>query len=179
MANFIMKRFMALPSPTLADRLDGISRWLTAQRSQPAPLPDSRSDLHSQIRSAVAAQGAERTQLMARLAATFLEAADEGDDELVTDFISAGFPLDVTEPGTGQTALHIVAACGARRAVMMLIQSRRVDFLIRDDEGRLASEMAGVFGDDPAMARLLRIKERKQAQAQGVALTRRPRQERS
>jgi ankyrin repeat protein len=104
-----------------------------------------------------------------------MAAADCGDDERLAEFVAQGFPLDVTEPGTGATALHIAAAGGARRAVMTLIESGRVDFLIRDREGRLASEMAGVYGDDPAMARLLRIKERKQADAQGIRLTRRPR----
>ncbi|MCB9989306.1 MAG: ankyrin repeat domain-containing protein [Rhodospirillales bacterium] len=76
-------------------------------------------------------------------------------------------------PGTGETVLHVAAATGARDALRLLIQIEGCDFLIRDNCGRLASEVAFVVGNDPAVARLLRIKERKQAKKQGVDLLRR------
>ena len=45
---------------------------------------------------------------------------------------------------------------------------------MRDHKGRLASDMAFQFGDDPALARLLSIKESKQASMEGTFLSFRP-----
>jgi hypothetical protein len=47
------------------------------------------------------------------------------------------------------------------------------DFLIRDRRGRLASELAYLYGEDPAMAHLLGIKERKDAKETGRHAVRR------
>lgn len=43
--------------------------------------------------------------------------------------------------------------------------SGRCDFLLQDKEGRLASEMAFLYGDDPAAARWLSSHERNHADA--------------
>ena len=56
----------------------------------------------------------------------------------------------------------------------MLLDCGLCTLLLRDKGGRLASELAYLFGQDPAAARLLGSKERKQAEAQGIKLTRRP-----
>jgi ankyrin repeat protein len=115
------------------------------------------------------------TILMAGYA--LLRAAKDADEKGLQTLIEKGVPVNFQETTTGATALHYTAAYAARPAFRVLMASSACDFLIRDRKGRLASEMAGVFGDDPAMARLLRIKERKQAQGQGIVLTRRLRKE--
>ena len=104
----------------------------------------------------------------------FLKAARRGNPVRLQTAIDEGASINEQDPLTGLTALHIVAAGGARKALRVLFNAGEVDFLIRDKEGRLASELAYLHGRDVAMARLLGIKERKQADAEGVRLTRRP-----
>lgn len=101
------------------------------------------------------------------------QAAERGDADRILEYIKAGFHINFQNPNTGETALHIVAACQARKALRVLLNSGKCNFLVRDDQGRLASEMAYLYGHDPAVARLLGIKERKQAAEQGIKLTRR------
>lgn len=104
----------------------------------------------------------------------FLRTAEHGNAPKLQGFIADGFPVNYQNPGSKETALHIVAACQARKALRVLLNTRQCDFLLRDKQGRLASEMAYVVGRDPAVARLLGNKERKQAAEQGIKLTRRP-----
>ena len=61
-----------------------------------------------------------------------------------------------------------------RKVLRVLVECGLCNFLLRDKGGRLASELAYLFGHDPAASRLLGIKERKQAEAQGLKLARRP-----
>jgi hypothetical protein len=57
----------------------------------------------------------------------------------------------------------------------VLLDCGLCNFLLRHKGGRLTSELAYLFGHDPAAARLLGTKERKQAEDQGITLTCRPR----
>lgn len=104
----------------------------------------------------------------------FLQAAERGNPQMIGALIEEGVPANWQDPQTGQTALHVTAATKARRALRVLIGSSRCDYLLRDRQGRLASEMAYLYGEDPAVTRWLRIHERRQAEAQGIKLTRRP-----
>lgn len=105
--------------------------------------------------------------------AALLRCAGRGNEPGMTKCLIKGGNVNERLPGTGETVLHVAAATGARDALRLLIQIEGCDFLIRDNCGRLASEVAFVVGNDPAVARLLRIKERKQAKKQGVDLLRR------
>jgi len=64
--------------------------------------------------------------------------------------------------------LHAAAGSRARPAIRPA-RAALADFLIRDQQGRFASELAYLYGEDPAMAHLLGIKERKDAIANGAA----------
>lgn len=108
----------------------------------------------------------------------FMEAVERGRSEEVLRMINQeGVPVDYQDPVTGKSALHVAATSCARPVVLALINTGKCNYLLRDKKGRLASEMAFVYGDDPALARLLRIKEVKQAESEGIKLTRRPRPE--
>jgi ankyrin repeat protein len=111
---------------------------------------------------------------MNALGREFLHIARRGILRMLTGFIEEGFPVNWQDARNGQSALHVASAAKARKALLVLAESGRCDFLLRDKEGRLASEMAFLFGDDPAAARWLRIHERRQAAAKGITLTRRP-----
>ena len=96
----------------------------------------------------------------------FLKLAYRGDDARMVQYIGR-VDVNVRDPKTGSTALHYVAAHGGRPALLVLIKSGKCNFLIRDKKGRLASELAGIYGLDPVMARLLLKKEAAQARVQG------------
>ena len=110
---------------------------------------------------------------LVRIGKEFLDAAERGDETDLQAFIDEGFPVTWQDPNNGLTALHVVAACQARKALRVLLATDQCDFLLRDNHGRLPSEMAYLHGRDAAVARLLGNKERKQAEAQGIKLTRR------
>lgn len=120
------------------------------------------------------AQGPEsQKEMQAQLGEALLNAAQRGDAMSMEGLITAGASVNIQDKQTGATPLHFAAAYGARSALRVLLGTRRCDFLIRDKAGRLASEMAGLYAGDPAVAKLLRMKERAQADSEGVRLHRR------
>ena len=98
----------------------------------------------------------------------FLAAAEDADPERLEALVRQGAPVNYHDPWDGATALHYVAAQGARPAFRVLLKTGKCDFLARDDEGRLVSEMAGAYGRDLVMERLLLMKEIRQARRTGV-----------
>ncbi len=102
-----------------------------------------------------------------------LRAARSADAKKLRRAIEEGAAVNARDPETGATALHYTAAQGARPSLRALLSTGKCDHLARDRDGRLASELAGVYGRDPAMARLLMRKELQQARAQGLELKRR------
>ena len=131
-------------------------------------------EVRDKIAAMLAADESARDELTIELAEEFLQVAEHGNASKLRTFIEEGFPVDFQDPETGESVLHIVAACQARKALRVILQSGEYDFLLRDKRGRLPSEIAYLYGNDPALARLLGIKERKQAGEQGIELTRRP-----
>lgn len=104
----------------------------------------------------------------------FMQAARQGKAETLRAMLARGFPVNYQDPETGDTALHLVAAHQARKALRVLLATGECNFLLRDGQGRLSSEVAYLDGRDPAVSRLLGIKEKKQGAAEGVTLGRRP-----
>jgi len=93
------------------------------------------------------------------------------DDALsLTRMIADGADINAREAGSMQTALHYAAGLGRRRALRALITCADLDFLVRDARGRLPSFLADLSGGDPAITRLLDIKETLQAAERGVDL---------
>lgn len=106
-----------------------------------------------------------------RLRRDFLRAAERGNARLVAASLDEGLPANAQDPETGETALHIASGVGARNVVRALLSTGECDHLIKDNFGRLASECAYLFGDDPPLSRLLAIKEKEQAQDIGQTLS--------
>ncbi len=69
----------------------------------------------------------------------------------------------------GMTPLHHAAARGARPCIRLLVASGKCDYLIRDEHGRYAFELAIEWARDYTVGRLLAKKQVQQAAAQGVA----------
>lgn len=145
----------------------------TTEIDQAAQL-SAYEQIRNRVRKVLSGPEAFHGAAMRTLGEEFIKIAHTGNPDKIRAFLDGGFPATFQDPVYGQTALHIFAAGRARKAFRILLKSGQCDYLIRDNQGRLASELAFLVGKDIAMARLLRIKERKQADEQGIVLTRRP-----
>ncbi|WP_137137946.1 ankyrin repeat domain-containing protein [Pseudomonas asiatica] len=67
----------------------------------------------------------------------------------------------------GMTALHYAAATGFRPCIRLLVNSGQCNYLLQDNKGRLASELAYEWGRDYAVGLLLQKKEARQAYEEG------------
>lgn len=101
----------------------------------------------------------------------FFRAAEHGSARDVKAFLESGLDPNHCRPRLGDTVLHVAATCNARDVFRVLNASGKCDYLIRDRHGNLASTNAYLYGRNPALARLLSIKEKKQATEQGIPLT--------
>ena len=99
-----------------------------------------------------------------------ITAAENAEPEQIDDLIKQGVFINYHDPRNGATALHYVAARGARPALRALLKSGELDFLAREDRGRLASTLAGTHGRDLAMERFLLTKAIRQARENGIPL---------
>lgn len=113
---------------------------------------------------------AQEGRIAERYGEEFLLAAERGDQHFFELYLAFGMPVNYQHPKTGETALHIAARRRARRIVRVLIQRPNVSYLIRDNQGRLASELAHLYGRDAAVARMLGLKERAQGEERGVTV---------
>lgn len=104
----------------------------------------------------------------------FIQAAECGDMTRLNELVEQGFSINFQEPKTGLTALHYIAAGGSRKSLRALMANEDCSYYVRDKKGRLPSELAILFGDDTVMARLLAIKEKREALSRGLIPTRRP-----
>lgn len=141
------------------------------------PPEDAMTALESkmaEIEAFLKAQEEKEKRLIEKYGDEFLTAARRGDVYNFEIFLSFGMPVNYQHPQTGQTAMHLASARRARRIVRAILKTGKCDFLVRDHQGRLASELAHLYGRDPALARLLGYKERQQGDEQGVTVTLRP-----
>ena len=154
------------PDGSADKRTDKIKLRRPSRREPPGvkSMRKVRDRVHKMVERILAAPEDQRERLSVQIGAAFLRAAETGNPIEIGAFIKDGFPVDYQDPQTGETALHIVAACKARKALRVLLKSGECNYLLRDNQGRLASEMAYLYGRDPAVARFLGIKERKQAE---------------
>ena len=85
----------------------------------------------------------------------------------IPQVIAAGYDVNYRDDD-GMTALHHAAASGARPCIRALVASGKCDYLIRDNEGRYASDLAIEWARDFAVARLLTKHQLRQAGERGV-----------
>ena len=105
----------------------------------------------------------------------YFAAARTGNEKIVKKHLDAGVSVNAVDPISSFTALHFAAARRGYRMLETLLNQPDIDHIVRDRFGRLPSELAGRFSEDPELADRLRTLELWQAQNQGVKLTYRPR----
>ncbi|MEO0680802.1 MAG: hypothetical protein AAF192_10335 [Pseudomonadota bacterium] len=98
----------------------------------------------------------------------FLAAAQRGAASKLARLSESGADANFVHPITGNAALHDIARSGSRRLFKAFLRADDIDFLKTDRDGRLASSICSAFNNDAVMARFLRLKERRQAEASGL-----------
>jgi len=73
---------------------------------------------------------------------------------LLADFLAAHGDVNMPDKD-GMTLLRHTAACGARPGIRMLVASGKCDYLLTDNKGRYAFELAIEWSRDYAVGRLL------------------------
>lgn len=105
---------------------------------------------------------------MIELTMGLIEAARYGFADRVEYLLSTGADINMTEPGTGSTALHYAAANNAIGTLRVLAAHKDCDFRISDARGRTAATLAIEVGENPVTGRFLRAKEMAQHRAFGT-----------
>lgn len=93
----------------------------------------------------------------------FMEAAKNSNVSALMRFVEGDEVNINIQDEDGMGALHHVAASNARPCLRVLVNSGKCDYLLQDNKGRYASELAFEFGKDYAVGRLLAKKEAEQA----------------
>ena len=154
--------------------LSELSSVLRRQWSVQSRCRRSFEALEKRVDEALSSDDGDNAYATVLLGSEFLKAAGHGNRRALDVFLQEGFPVNYQDPQSGENALHLTAGHKARKAIRSLLKHEETDYLIRDFKGRLTSEVAFLFGRDPALSRLLAIKERKQADRDGIWLTRWP-----
>ena len=153
---------------TLEDRIKATVSEIDSLGSK-ADLSIMNSAIGGLERPAESGRRAER--MRAAIEGEFYRAAENGDEVAVLAFLAAGFDPNMKRPKWNDTVLQIAATRNARDVVRVLIESGDCDYLVTDQHGYRLSDIAFLFGRNPALARLFEIKERQQAEANGVTLS--------
>jgi hypothetical protein len=162
-----------------------IKQWpphmrLPSLENSPYTIPELEQQMHSaererrnralQIKTYILNQLDRLADQWVNIGEQFIAAAEDADPEQLEALAARGAPVNYHDPWDGATALHYVAAQGARPAFRVLMKTGKCDFLARDDQGRLGLEMVCAYGRDLVMERLLLMKEIRQARQTGVPL---------
>jgi hypothetical protein len=95
------------------------------------------------------------------------EAAKTGDAGTLERAVNTGADINLTD-SAGMTVLHHAIAHGAKACIRMLVASGKCNYLIRDNFGRLPSDVAFSWGTDIRIARMMAKLQRRQATRLGV-----------
>lgn len=98
----------------------------------------------------------------------FLYAVCEGNLRKVKQLIGAVENINIRVAGTGGSALHVIAKYQLKDIFKVLRQRTDLDYLARDHEGRLPSQLAMSSEENVGLGALLIRMERQQAIKQGV-----------
>lgn len=104
---------------------------------------------------------------MIELTMDLIGAARHGFADRAEYLLSTGADINMTEPGTGATALHYSAANNAIGVLRVLAAHPDCDFTALDRRGRTAAALAYEAGESPVTGRFLLRKEREQRRRRG------------
>lgn len=91
-----------------------------------------------------------------------IDAARNCDAKTLEKYVKAGYPVN-EQDHNGMTALHYAAVYRARPCLRVLLNSGKCDFLLKNNNGNHASDLAALWAKDYAVCRLLNKKQAIQA----------------
>jgi hypothetical protein len=130
-----------------------------------AALRFDRHDYRGDALRQESPRAARRRRRETDLGLQFLRAAKTGDADKLKNLLRKGAPVNLVDPVNRAAALHYIAAYDARPALRVVLKCAELDYLVLDRDGKFPSELAREVGNDEGMARLLLIKEMRQARA--------------
>lgn len=98
---------------------------------------------------------------------SLIYAVRAGKIGVARELVQSGVDVNAVDEA-GQSALHHAAATACRPAIRILVGTGKCNYLIQDENGDYASDLAITWGRDGAVARLLSKHQWRQAHAQGV-----------
>ncbi len=101
------------------------------------------------------------------IASLFQSVGQPGFAAQLADYLAEGGDVNMPD-ARGMTLLHHAAACRARPGIRVLVGSGKCDYLLTDNTGRYASELAIEWGRDYAVGRLISKHQVRQAYERGV-----------
>lgn len=89
-------------------------------------------------------------------------AIEAGDGERLLRIIAEGGDVNARSSMTKASLLHLAAANSARKCLAVLARTRKCDYLVRDDNGCLPSEIAIIHSGDIKVGTFLARMEARQ-----------------
>lgn len=101
----------------------------------------------------------EKELMNSREGQIFLKATEDGDRNYFLIYIEQGGDVNYQDEKTGQSALHIAAGTSDKFQIRALVNCNRCNFLLEDNSGALASDIAFQHSHAPEIARYLELLE--------------------
>lgn len=101
-----------------------------------------------------------------RLSQKMFEAVGNGNYRFLRQLISEGGDVNARDLAGDATLLHLAASLSAYQCLAVLVRSRRCNFLVRDKDGYLPSEVSFIFANDPKAGAFLARLEAQQIVAE-------------
>lgn len=102
----------------------------------------------------------EKDKKLFEIGMEFIQCARKGRVTRLAEIARSGFNVNFVHPTHGRAAIHDIAAGGSRRLLRAFLSADDIDFLARDRDGRLPSEIAIDSNRDAVIRRFFEAKER-------------------
>lgn len=132
----------------------------------PVPMPDE-PDTKTEP---APAQERQRVSKRDPIRAFFFAVLEDDLETLQSTYANMGMMVNIQDPETKATALHYAVGYRHKDVLKWLIKFEELDYLIRDEKGRLPSAIAFEEADDPVIGHFLVKKEAQQAEERGIDL---------
>lgn len=86
-----------------------------------------------------------------------IDAARDGNVSVVGQIATSSHSINFHDPKTGRAAIHEIADSGSRRLLKAFLKADGINYLAKDNNGQLASDIAQVGNRDRVIQRFLRM----------------------
>lgn len=147
-----------------------IDRMISELKEFTKDMSTYHVDLKKQKLQRIMAPKTEREKELFNLGLILIESAFYGDAGVAKKYIDEGFPINFQHPISKKNILHIAAMRSAERLVDVLVDSKKCDYLLRDNQGSLAVDLSYYHGTSFEIHETLKQKTEEQIKKQGLDL---------